>query len=290
MRQDTEERNGCFSLGILSIGSSTLGSILAAIIFSYLHQPIAVPPSLWEATARDILSTGLVVIFGAPIAIATGLFVGLPMLAIFGKLVARRPISSTIIFGFVGFLGGLTIQRAWNGDGLQNAELIFGACVGGMHAVVYSRAQGARWRTVFAAVLASAAILPATIYASDDLENLLDSRREYEVRCTDRYNSKAFVADRAAFERLGDPVRSTGKWYNQRRWRSLYEREDRLPLDNTRVLIGHDYAYVPSGFSGWITGGRRIARHCLSEREETAVNPLRQYGFGVRPRLRDLVD
>lgn len=101
----------------------------------------------------------------------------------------------------------------------------------------------------------------------------------------------AFVADRAALERLGSRVHvGQGKWYNQRRLRSLYASERWIPLDEARTLIARDYAYVPSGFAGWITGGRRVERHCLSEKKGSAIALLRRYGFGQRPTLGDLED
>jgi hypothetical protein len=55
-------------------------------------------------------------------------------------------------------------------------------------------------------------------------------------------------------------------------------------------LIARDYAYVPSGFAGWITGGRRVDRHCLSEKKGSDANMLRGRGFGKRPRLQDFTD
>lgn len=61
-------------------------------------------------------------------------------------------------------------------------------------------------------------------------------------------------------------------------------------LDKSRVLIARDYAYVPGGFTGWITGGRRVERHCLTEKKGAEADLLRRRGFGTRPSLRDLAD
>ena len=61
-------------------------------------------------------------------------------------------------------------------------------------------------------------------------------------------------------------------------------------MDEARILILRDYAYVPGGFAGWITGGRRVERHCLSEKRGTAVALMRRHGFGRPPTLGDLED
>jgi hypothetical protein len=101
----------------------------------------------------------------------------------------------------------------------------------------------------------------------------------------------AFVAGRTALGRSGQEKHvGQGKWFNQRQWRSLYASERWIPLDNARVLIARDYAYVPSGFAGWITGGRRVEDHCLSKKKGGAAVLLRRSGFGQRPTLHDLKD
>ncbi|WP_445191827.1 hypothetical protein ACT009_14810 [Sphingomonas sp. Tas61C01] len=97
------------------------------------------------------------------------------------------------------------------------------------------------------------------------------------------------MADKTALGRSGqEKLVGQGKWFNQRQWRSLYASERWIPLNNARVLIARRYAYVPSGFAGWITGGRRVEDHCLSEKKGHAAALLRRSGFGQRPTLHDL--
>jgi hypothetical protein len=282
-------RSGCISLGLLSLIACVMGTALAAAIFVPTQFPVQAG-SWAEGAGYFLTGTIIAFLFGAFIAVPIGLMVGIPLLALSQRYLSNHVIIATLAFAVLGLLGGLAIKHFGGGSGLGNAEPIFGACVGGMHPLIYGREKGVPWFKIAAAFLLSAAAVPSLAYAGEDVGNLTDSEAEFESRCADRYGSMAFVADRAALERFSDPVESKGKWYNQRALRSLYAREDRVPLDRAHVLIARDYAYVPSGFAGWITGGRRVERHCLSEKKGVNADMLRGRGFGKRPRLQDLAD
>lgn len=293
-RQTGRDQLRCAYLAFLSVVASALGSVLGAAIFSaefvYSASNIAASLNRWEAVGEFPLVVGMVFFFGAPIAIPVGLILGLPMLGIFRVVISRFPIASTLGFAVIGLLGGLAIQQVGGSVGLDNAELLFGACVGGMHPLVYCRAIGFNWSRLSVAFLVAAAFVPALAFAGEDFENLKMSRDEFDKRCADRYGSMAFVADRKAIEQLKYPVPIDGKWLNQRKWRSLYAREKQYPISAAHVLLARDYALVTSGFAGWITGGRRIERHCFSEKSGRSFEAIRERGFGKRPTLGDLSD
>jgi hypothetical protein len=271
---------GCLHIGQVSVGASLLGSAMAATIFSM---------SMIEKEGVQALLLGppLIFYFGIWIALPVGLIVGIPMLAVSGRLLPRYVIMATSVFALVGLLGGITLQRLDGSNGLGDAPAIFGACIGAMHPLVYARANGTGWRKIVIALLVSAVAVPVTALAGESVEEMRESHRKFEEYCADRYNSMAFVADRARLKpshAMAGLVQ--GKWFNH--GRSLYARERWIPLDESRVLIARDYAYVPSGFAGWVTGGRRVERHCLSEKRGTTAALLRRYGFGERPTLADL--
>mgnify|MGYP001043922221 FL=1 len=212
------------------------------------------------------------------------------MIALSRRCLLHRIVIATLTFAVGGLLVGLAIKHIGGSTGLENAELIFGACVGGMHPLIYSRAFGVSWFKIISALLLGAAVVPSLTYAAEDVINLMDSKAEFETRCAGHLDSLAFVAEKATLDRLSEPMENIGKWRNQLKWRSLYEREDRALLDKSHVLIARDFAYVPSGFAGMITGGRRIERHCLSEKKGSDADMLRARGLGKRPKLQDLAD
>lgn len=289
MSEETAPVSGRGYIGLLSLIASLLGSALAATVFAAINSQVHVGTGM-EGAAHFILAVSVVFFFGFFIAVPVGLAVGIPLMALSRRYVPGHIVIATLVFAVVGLLGGLAIKHVGGSSASGDAELVFGACVGGMHPLVYGRANGAPWLKVVAAMLLSAAVVPSLAYAGEDVGNLMDSQAEFETRCADRYGSIAFAADKADLQRSGIPVASKGEWYNQLKWRSLYAREDRVPLDKAHVLIVRDYAYVPSGFAGWITGGRRVERHCLSEKKGGDADMLRGRGFGKRPRLQDLAD
>lgn len=293
-RQTGRDQLGCAYFGLLSVAASALGSVLAAAIFSaefvFSASHSAARFSRWEALGEFPFVFGMVFFFGAALAIPTGFVMGLPMLAICRSAISRFPVASTLAFAVIGLLGGLAIQRFGGSVGLDNAELVFGACVGGMHPLVYCRAKGLTWLRLSVAFLLAAGFVPALAFAGEDIENLNESRHEFAERCADRYSSMVFVADRKAIELAKNPVPIDGKWLNQREWRSLYAREKQYPINADQVLLARDFAYVPSGFAGWITGGRRVERHCFSEKSGGSFQALRERGFGKRPTLGELSD
>jgi hypothetical protein len=289
-RQTGSDQSGCAFLSILSVAASALGSALGAAVFSADHVFSSHGLSGWERVGELLLIFGMVFFFGVVIAVPLGLVMGLPMLAGCRAAMFRYPVVSTLAFAVIGLLCGLAIQRLGGSTGLDNAELVFGACVGGMHPLVYCRAKGMAWPLLSISFLVAAVSVPAIAYASEDFHNLVKSREEFEERCADRYGSMAFVADRRPMEQWKSSVPTDGKWFNQRKWRSLYAREKSYPINTTHELLARDYAYVPSGFAGWITGGRRVERHCLSEKAGSSVRALRERGFGKRPTLGDLSD
>jgi hypothetical protein len=269
---------GCLHIGQVSVGASLLGSAIAATIFSTIEM---------EGTHALLLGPPLIFYFGIWIALPVGLIVGIPMLAVSGRLLPRYVIIATPVFALVGLLGGITLQRLDGSGGLGDAPGIFGACIGAMHPLVYARANGAGWRKIVIALLGSAVAVPFTAWAGESVEEMRESRRKFEEYCADSYNSMALVADKTALKPSDAMAGLTqGKWFNH--GRSLYARERWIPLDETRILIARDYAYVPSGFAGWVTGGRRVERHCLSEKQGSTAALLRRYGFGERPTLADL--
>jgi hypothetical protein len=288
MAEGTDQPSSVGNLGSLSLVASLLGSALAATMYPILTSQVHIEMGVEEIA---FLPLGIVItfFFGIFIAVPAGLTLGIPMIAISRPLLGHVAIS-TSAFATVGLVGGLVLKHLGGIDGLRNAELIFGACVGGMHPLVYARANGVAWHKIVRALLIGAAVVPSLAYAWDDVGNLLSSRAEFETRCANHYGAMAFFADRAALERRGGPVNQEGTWHNERQWRSLYKREDRVPIDKAHVLIARDYAYVPGGFAGWITGGRRVERHCLSEKEGSTPDMLRHRAFGRRPSLQDLTD
>lgn len=288
MAESTDQPSGCGYLGFLSLIASLLGSALAAALYAALAPQVHIEKGM-EGVAQFLLAMIIVFYFGIFVAVPVGLTLGIPMVALSRPLFGHVVIA-TLAFAIVGLLGGLAFRYLGGSIGSDNAELVFGACVGGMHPLVYARANGVPWCKVVRASLIGAAVVPSLAYAGEDVGNLWDSRAEFETRCADYYGTMAFIADRAALERFGDPVEREGKWHNEPKWRSLYVREDRVPIDKAHILIARDYAYVPGGFAGWITGGRRVERHCLSEKKGSDADMLRHRGFGNRPSLQDLTD
>jgi len=282
MEEKIDRRVGCGNLARISFLASVLGSALAAAIFSVAHGNGGVFPALNAAVS--------VFFFGGAIGVPTGLLVGIPMLAVGRRLLPHHIVAATLGFAIIGLLGGFLMKHFAGGAGFGNAEVVFGACVGGMHPLVFGCANGVKWPRIFVALLLSAVAVPAAAFAGESAQNLIGSHQQFETQCADRYGTMAFVADRAALERLRRPAQGKGNWYNQRRWRSLYARENWTVLDEAHILIMRDYAYVPSGFAGWITGGRRVERHCLSEKKGSEADMLRRRGFGKRPSLGDLAD
>jgi hypothetical protein len=275
----TTEISGCAHLGLVSVGASLLGSALAASIVAMTE--------IDEAHAV-LFAIPLIFFFGMFIAVPAGLILGIPMLAIARPVLPRRTVLVTPVFGLVGLLGGIAIERLDGASGFGLSFAIFGACVGAMHPLVYNRANGAGWRTIATAVLVSAIAVPAAAWAGESIADMRESRLQFEEFCADRYGSMAVVADKAALKRWNSPPGvGQGKWYKQG-GQSVYASERWIPLDDARFLIARDYAYVPSGFAGWITGGRRVERHCLSEKRGGTASMLRRYGFGMRPTLSDL--
>lgn len=289
MTYGTHQPYGCGYLSYLSLIASVMGSALAATVCGAMHYSQADVGSGLNVVGNFLLMTVVIGYFGTFIAVPIGLLFGIPLLGSCRRYLHRTALAA-MIFAMIGLLGGLAIQRLDGATGLDNAELVFGACIGGMHPLVYGRAIGVAWSRICAALLLSAAIVPSVAYASEDLQNAVGSRREFEKRCPNNHRSMAFVRDRADVEKWGIPPPYDGRWLNNRKWRSLYEREDMALLDDDRVLIARDYAYVPGGFVGWITGGRRVERHCMTEKRGAEAESLRRRGFGVRPSIHNLAD
>lgn len=290
MIESNNPPSGCGYLGLLSLIASLVGSALGAAVYAAMHYSQLGGDTGIGGPASVLLSALFIFYCSIFVAVPVGLAVGIPLMALSRQYLSSHVVIPTLAFGIIGLLGGLAITDIGGGISLDNAELIFGACVGAMHPLVYGRANGVPWPKVVAASLLSAVVVPSLAYAGEDASNLLDSHAEFETLCADRYGSMAFVRDRADWERHGYPVEYKGKWRNQLQWRSLYKREDIVLLDSAHVLIARDYAYVPSGFAGWLTGGRRVERHCLSEKKGRDADVLRSRGFGTRPFLQDLAD
>jgi hypothetical protein len=231
MTEGNDPPSGCGYLVLLSLIASLLGSALATAVYVAMRYPQVHVGIGMEGAAYSLFVGSMVFFFGVFIAVPVGLAVGIPLMALSRQYLPSHVVVATLAFAIVGLLGGLAIKHFGGSTGLDNAELVFGACVGGMHSLVYGRARGVPWSKVVAASLLSAAVVPSLAYVGEDAENLMESKAEFETRCADRYGSMAFIADRAALSRSGRPAESKGKWYNQLKWRSLYEREDRVPLD-----------------------------------------------------------
>lgn len=273
MAEDTQSSADWGHLSLLSLMASLLGSAVAAIIFAAINAP------------QNLFPWVLIFLYGALfVTIPVGLILGVPLLALTGRFLPQHVTFATFTFGVIGLLGGYLLPI------FDQAGLVFGSCVGVLHPLVYSQAKGMRWRQALAPILLTATAVPLIPHVAEDVSNLFESKSEFETRCADLYGSMAVFRDRADWKSADEPVRVAGKWRNQLKWRSLYEREDILPINKTQVLIARDYAYVPSGFGGWITGGRRVARHCLSEKKGQEAEMLRARRFGKRPDLKDLAD
>ncbi|MCW2395502.1 MULTISPECIES: hypothetical protein [unclassified Sphingobium] len=286
--KSTDEPSGCAYLGLLSFIACLLGSALAAPVFIGTTYSQFLLGSGWENGANFLLSVMFVSFVGAFFAIPIGLLLGIPLLAACRPFLHYTALAAPV-FALSGLLTGLAVKHFSEVE-FGSAELVFGACIGGMHPLVYGRASGVAWSKICIASLLSTIIVPAVAYAGEDVLNAIGSRHEFEERCADIYGSMAVVRDRADMEQQDPAYPYAGKWLNQRKWRSLYAREDVTLLDETQVLIARDYAYVPGGFTGWITGGRRVERHCLTDKTGVDADFLRGQGFGVRPNLRDLAD
>lgn len=168
MEETINQRRGCAYLGLISLVASGLGSVLAAVIFSMVHG----------GGSSDIL---LVII----IALYFGGAIAIPMLAVSGRLMSRHIVFATLLFAIIGLLGGLVLKHVGGDSGLANAELTFGACVGGLHPLVYGRAKGVGWLSILAALSLSAVLVPSAAFAEESVQNLIDSRKEFESRCAD---------------------------------------------------------------------------------------------------------
>ncbi|WP_293884347.1 hypothetical protein [Sphingomonas sp.] len=137
LEQTDEDRDRFGYLAIVSVCASTLGSILASAVLFYFYLPD-------DGYAKSEELIAVLWLFGTQFAIVVSLFLGVPALLVFGKFATRRPLSGTIAFGFFGLLGAFIVPYTRD-SGMQNACLVFGACAGGMHVVVYNLARGVRW-------------------------------------------------------------------------------------------------------------------------------------------------
>lgn len=281
--------SGCSHLGLISLISSVLGSALAATVYAAINPHVNAHESS-GGVSDFLLVASMVFFFGLFLAVPVGLAVGIPLMALSRRYLAGHVVLATIVFAIMGLFGGLAIRHLGGSNDIDNVQLVFGACVGGMHPLVFGRANGLSWYRVGAALLLGAIIVPSLAYAGKDVVNLIESRAEFESRCDDYYGVLATIADRAALERHGSRLVSRGVWRRDGKWRSLYAREDRVALDEARILIARDYAFVPSGLAGMLTGGRRVERHCLTEKTGDDAEMLRRRGFGKRPTLEDLYE
>lgn len=281
--------DGCSRLALISLISSVLGAALAALVYAAINPRVHAVEA--GGGAGDfLLVASIVFFFGLFVAVPVGLAAGIPLMALSRRHLSDYVVLWTIGFAITGLLGGLAIRHLGGSNDIDNVQLVFGTCVGGMHPLVYGRANGLSWVRIVTALLVGAAVVPSLAYAGDDVVNLIESRAEFESRCDDYYGVLGVVVDRAALERHGTKAESRGVWRRGMEWRSLYAREDRIALDDGTILIARDYAYVPSGFAGMVTGGRRVERHCLSEKKGGDAEMLLRHGFGKRPALKDLSD
>jgi hypothetical protein len=276
----------------MSLAASALGSALGTLVSCALALVSLNEPVGWEAAGLFLIVSSGIFLVGAVIAIPVGLLIGIPMLAGSRPLLPHHTASMTLAFALVGLVGGWLIRDLWGGAGLNGMEPTFGACVGGMHPLVYSRATRGVWPLLSVALLVSAVVIavPAIGSFAEDVKNVLESREEYEELCADRYNSMAFVADWAGLKKGQGWEPPDGKWRRNPIWHSLYARETHYPLDAAHVLIARDYAYVRGGIAAWLTGGPRVERHCWSEKTGKTVQLLQGHGFGKRPSIGDLAD
>lgn len=281
------ERSGCSHLGLISLTASVLGSVLAAMIYAAINPHVhAFTPV--GGVMNFLLVANIVLFFALFITVPVGLLLGIPLMALARRHLSERLFFATLAFAIIGLLGGLAIRHLAGTYAVDNVQLVFGACVGGMHPLVYARAHGALWSRIGTSLLLVSAVVSLLAYAGRDVVNLIDSRTEFESLCDGDPGVHGVIADRAALERLGRDVESQGKWRKDMKWLSLYRREDRIPFDDAHILIVRDYAYAPVGLAGFATGGRRVERHCLSEKKGRDADMLRGLGLGKRPALADL--
>lgn len=211
----TDQSSGCAYLGFLSLIASLAGAALAAMVYTAMHYSRFAVGSGWETAGNLLLATGMVFYFGAGMAVPIGLLLGIPLLAS-SRRYLHHTVLAALVFAILGLLGGLAIKHFGGSSGLGGAEFVFGACVGGMHPLLYGRANGVAWSKIYAALLLSAMIVPSVAYAGEDVWNATESRHEFEKRCTDIYGSMAVVRDRADMERWGIPPPYDGKWQSAR--------------------------------------------------------------------------
>ncbi|SEH18675.1 hypothetical protein SAMN05428974_2912 [Sphingopyxis sp. YR583] len=283
------ERSGRSHLGRISVIASVLGSVLAAMIYAAINPHVQASTPI-DGGMNFLLVANIVLFFALFIAVPVGLLLGIPLMALTRRHLSEHIFVATLAFAIIGLVGGLAIWHFSGTYAVDNAQLVFGACVGGMHPLVYGRAHGVRWPRIGASLLVAAAVVSSLAYAGRDVVNLMNSRAEFESLCDNDPGVRGVMADRVALKRRGLNVESRGKWSKDMKWLSLYRREDRIPFDDAHVLIVRDYVYAPTGLAGLATGGRRLERHCLSEKKGRDADMLRGLGFGKRPTLADLYE
>ena len=274
-----EDSPGC-AIALTSLTASAVGTIFGSILYG-----------LWEGQGElgALLFAPFVAFIGAFFAIPIGMVVGCLLLWIGGRTIAASPLMGSLVLGLLGLVLGSAAGDLLDARGIEPAPCIFGSIVGSLHGIFWAARAGVARLRVLAASLACATLIPAIVVLAEDGWNLRDSEYMFGEYCNDGAGL-ATVINPGEHKLASDRRPTDGKWYNQRRWRSLYRRRDVIELPEGRRLIATDFAYVPQGIFATLTGGKRVSRHCLSEAQSPAARFARQHGAGRRPTLGDLED
>ena len=267
----------------VSASASLLGSIFGTIV-------LLVPNSETIADFfKGLLISPLILLVGLVFSLPTGLAFGLPILRLFGSAIHRRPAVWTVLLGLVGAGAGWVIGLT-DAGGLEGAPLYFGGFIGALHALLFAKSMGSPNARLAMALVAAVALVPAICVLAADAYNLHASKQQFERACSERSGYLGRLNDDVDPDQMLGLRQGKGSWYRQGRHSSLYARRSAIRTGERAVLFANDYAYVPQGIVATLTGGRRIARHCLSEITGPQSELMREHGLGQRPTLSDLAD
>ena len=275
------ERQPRPSVAGTSFAASAVGTLLGSIVYMLREA---------EGDFAALLYAPLIALVGGFFALPAGLLVGGLCLWFGGRAIAASPIASSLGLGVLGLVLGALAGELLDMRPFKPAPYLFGSIIGSLHGILWAARSGAAKGRILASAAACATLVPGIALLAEDGWNLRESERKFEEYCHEGGSSLARVLEPEEQRLFDDRDLFKGKWYNQRRWRSLYRRSDLIDLPGGSRLIATDFAYVPQGIFAVISGGKRVARHCMSEAQTSAARFVRQHGAGRRPTLADLED
>ena len=271
---------GC-AIALISLTASAVGTIFGSIFYVLKNG---------QGDIGALVIAPLIALVGGVFAIPIGIVVGCLSLWIGGRAIAASPMLGSLALGLLGLVLGGVAGELLDSRGIESAPYVFGSIIGSLHGIFWSSRVGVARLRVLAASLACATLIPGMVVLAEDGWNLRESEQKFNEYCSGREANLATVINPGQRKLASDRRLNDGKWYNQRRWRSLYRRSDVIDLPEGRRLLATDFAYVPQGIFAALTGGKRVSRHCLSEAQSPDARFARQHGAGRRPTLADLED